>query len=248
MSEEIKVREFPIQKLPRSCTMVVIGPPGAGKSSWLEYLFWANKHKYPCLRVWCGTEDTQGRYKKFTPELFITNDYVESEHEKSIIRQRTSIAEKCQNSSCIYLLDDCGTERRNFNSKLMKGQFKNGSQWWDCLFIISNQYVFDIPPDIRKSVSYVVLFREPSPDERQKLYKTFSIGCTFSEFNDLMDQITGDYTCLIFQKRGQSNNLEDCVYYSHVPDISKKKWAFGCEEYKKWSKDRYNPKYVESFI
>jgi hypothetical protein len=63
-----------------------------------------------------------------------------------------------------------------------------------------------------------------------------------------MDGLTGDYTCIVFDRRTQSNKLEDCVYYFKAPNMEKKKWAFGCDDFKKWSKDRYNTKYVESFI
>ena len=247
MEKDIVIREFPIHEIPRSCTWVVIGPPGSGKSNFVEYLIYANKHRYPVGRAWCGTEDTQGKYSKFFPNLFVTNEYNDREHEYTIIRQKTTTAEKCKNPAAVYVIDDCGDDSKVFKSKLMKGQFKNGSQWWDCLFVLANQYAIDMPPDIRKSISYVALFREPTPKERTKLYENFSVGCTRQEFDQLMDQITGDYTCLIFKMRTQSNKLEDCVYYFKAPDMKNKQWKFGCKEYRQWAEKRYNKKYVEKF-
>ena len=241
----ITIGEFPIHKIPYSCSWIVIGPPTTGKTTFIDDLCYVNKHKYPVARVWCGTEDTQGKYKKFINNLYITNEYKSDEHEKSIIRQKMSKAEKCQNSNAIYIIDDCNTERAVFASKLMRGQFKNGSQWWNCLFILGSHYVFDMPPDVRKCVSYVAIFREPSQDERKKLYQNFAIGCTLAEFNELMDQLTGDHTCLIFQKRSESNKMEDCVFYYKARLHGK--WELGCNEYKKWAEERYNKNYTESY-
>jgi hypothetical protein len=251
MSEKeriVHIREFPIHKIPDSCTFVVIAAPGMGKTRFVEDLCYANKHKYPAVRVWCGTEDTQGRYKRFTKPLYITNEYKTEEHENGVIRQKLCKSEKCKNGKAIFILDDCNTDRKIFQSPLMKGQFKNGSQWWDCLFILASHYVFDMPPDLRKTVSYVAIFKETSVEERQKLHKNFAIGCTFPEFCDLMDQITGDYTCIIFDKRSQSNNIEECVYYYKARLHDDIKWSLGCDEYKKWSDDRYNTKYVEAAV
>lgn len=243
--KHVEISEFPIHKVPPSCTWIVIGPPGSGKTSFIEWLCYVNKHKYPTGRVWCGTEDTQGKYGKFIKPLYITNDYNRGEHEKCVTRQKMSIAEGCQNAHCIYILDDCNTDRKVFADKLMRAQFKNGAQWWNCMFIIGSHYVFDMPPDIRKCVWFVAIFREPSVEERQKLWKTLAAACTFDEFNQLMDELTGDHTCLIFKKTGQSNRMEDCIFYCKAQLVGN--WELGCEEYKKWSLDRYNKNYVENY-
>lgn len=243
---DVVIREFPINEIPASCTWVIIGAPQSGKSTFIEDLCYWNKHKYPCARVWSETDDTQKNYQKFIKKLFITNEYVNTEHEHCIVRQKKCITEKCKKPSCIYIIDDCNTDKKIFSSKLMKGQFKNGSRWWDCLFIIGSHYVFDMGPDLRKSVSYVALFREPSHDERKKLWQNFAIGCNFKEFCQLMDQITGDYTCLIFQKRSQSNKMEDCIFYYKAREHGE--WELGSKQYKKWHKKRYNKNFQENYV
>jgi hypothetical protein len=101
----------------------------------------------------------------------------------------------------------------------------------------------EFPPDIRKTVSYVALFREPEPGEREKLFKNFGgLAGSFDNFNKLMDELTGDYTCMIIKKRAQTNKLEDCIFYCKADRHGK--WKFGCEEYLKWAKDRYNKDYA----
>lgn len=126
----------------------------------------------------------------------------------------------------------------------MRGLFKLGSQHWNQLYIVGSQYAIEMPPDVRKSASYVALFREPEEIERKKLYTNFGgLAGSYDNFCDLMDQLTGDYTCLIFKKRSQSNNMEDCIFWYRTKVL--KPWKFGCKEYRAWGKERYDTNYVE---
>jgi hypothetical protein len=61
-----------------------------------------------------------------------------------------------------------------------------------------------------------------------------------------MDQITGDHTFLIFKKRSQSNELEDCVSWFQTKLMPN--WKFGSKEYRKWGDDRYDKNYKEQII
>ena len=129
----------------------------------------------------------------------------------------------------------------------MKGLFKLGSQHWNQLLMVGSQYAIDLPPDIRKSVSYVAIFREPEEAERKKLYINLGGSCgKYETFCELMDQITGDYSCMIIKKRSQSNKMEDNVFYMRTKVM--KDWKFGCKEYKEWSKNRYNSKFQDELV
>ena len=129
----------------------------------------------------------------------------------------------------------------------MRGLFKLGSQHWAQLAMIGSQYAIDMPPDVRKAVSYVALAREPEEIERKKLYDNFGgMAGSYSRFCDLMDQITGDYTFLIFKKRSQSNELEECVSWFRTKKMGD--WKFGSKEYRAHGDARYDPKYVEQLV
>lgn len=250
MERTVNIREFDISKMAESGTVIAIGPPGSGKSNMLEHICYTKKHIYPVIKVWSGTEDSKDSktgYSKFVKRLFISNDYDQKEHESSVRRQKKCKSEGV-NAKCIFLMDDCNTDRKVFTSTLMRAQFKNGSRWWDNLFIIGSHYIFDMPPDIRKCVSYVFIFKESSIEERKKLYTNFAVGCNFNEFCQLMDQLTGNHTALVFDRRVQSNNMEDCVFYYKAKDYTNKRWEFGCDEFKQWHKERYNSKYVEKYV
>ena len=95
----------------------------------------------------------------------------------------------------------------------------------------------------------------------KKIYNNFGGICgSYKIFSQLMDEFTGNFQCLVFKKGGQSNRLEDCVFWAKAhgwrwnKDKGKKLhpypegWKFGCNEFKQWNKDRYNKNYVEPIV
>lgn len=216
-------------------------------TSFIENMCYYLKHRYPVGRAWIGTE---GGYKKFCDifhPIFVSNYYDEIEQKKHIVRQRTCELENGKGHPSNYaidILDDVSDDPKIYRSKVMRGLFKLGSQHWHQLLMVGSQYAIDMPPDVRKSVSYVAMFFEPEEIERKKLHVNFGgLAGNYKQFSDLMDQVTGDYTCLIFKKRTQSYNMEDNIFYYKTRLL--KDWKFGCKEYRKWGKERYNPDYQE---
>lgn len=219
-------------------------------TSLMENLAYYRKHVYPTARVFIGTEDGYKRFCKIFHPLYVSNYWDEKEEEKHVLRQRTCEMENGRGYAGNYavnIIDDVSDDPKIYKTKLMRGLFKLGSQHWAQLLMIGSQYAIDMPPDIRKSVSYVALGREPELNERKKLYENFGgIVGTFDRFCDLMDQITGDYTFLIIKKRAQTNELEDCVSWFRTTKL--KDWKFGAKEFREHGDARYNKDYVEQII
>ena len=245
--KEVTIDEFKIEDIPLSCTWIIIGNPGSGKSTLIENLCYYLKHRYPVARLFIGTpEGFQKSCEIFHP-LYVSNSYNEDQEKQHIVRQKTCAMENGKtdiSSYSINIMDDVSDDPQIYRTKVMRGLFKLGSQHWNQLYIVGSQYAIEMPPDVRKSASYVALFREPEEIERKKLYTNFGgLAGSYDNFCDLMDQLTGDYTCLIFKKRSQSNNMEDCIFWYRTKVL--KPWKFGCKEYRAWGKERYDTNYVE---
>jgi hypothetical protein len=219
-------------------------------TSLMENLAYYRKHVYPTARVFIGTEDGYKRFCKIFHPLYVSNYWDEKEEEKHVLRQRTCEMENGRGypgNYAVNIIDDVSDDPKIYKTKLMRGLFKLGSQHWAQLLMIGSQYAIDMPPDVRKSVSYVALGREPEMNERKKLYENFGgLAGSFERFCDLMDQITGDYTFLIFKKRSQSNELEECVSWFRTKKLGD--WKFGCKEYRDHASKRYDPNYVEQIM
>ncbi len=248
--EDVAIKEFDLRSIEPSCTWILVGPPASGKTTMMENIVYFNRHRYPVARVFVGTPGGYRKFCKIFGSLFVSASYDENEEAAHIRRQRRCIldyGESYLGNYAVNIIDDAGDDPKVYKTKTMRSLFKLGSQHYAQLLLVGLQYAVDFPPDTRKSVSYVALFREPEETERKKLYDNFGgLAGSYDKFCDLMDALTGDYTCLIFKKRSQSNKLEDCVFYYRtqvLPD-----WKFGCSEYRQWNKDRLDPNYTEQLL
>lgn len=219
-------------------------------TTFMENMCYYLKHRYPVARIFMGTEAGYRKFCDIFHPLYVSNYYSEDEEKQHILRQRTCEIENGKEypgNYAINIIDDASDDPKIYKGKTMKGLFKLGSQHWNQLFMVGSQYAIDMPPDVRKAVSYAAIFFEPEEDERKKLYRNFGgLAGSYENFCDLMDQLTGDYTCLIFKKRTQSHNIEDNVSWFRTSVL--KPWKFGSKEYRDWGKERYDTKYQEQIL
>lgn len=243
----VRTPEFRLEDIPLSSTWIIVGQPGSGKSTMIENLCYYLKHRYPVARIFTGTPDGFKDMSDIFHPIFVSKDYDETKENMHIVRQKKCVeqnGEKYIGNYAINVIDDA-TSAKAFKSKTFEGLFKIGSRHWAQLFIIGTQYAIDLPPALRKTVSYVAIFFEPEIPEREKLYRNFGgLAGSFENFCKLMDDITGDHTCLVFKKRTQAYGIENNISWYQTEVLGK--WKFGCKEYRDWGDARYNTNYDES--
>jgi hypothetical protein len=246
--EIVELNEFEIEKIPLSCTWIVIAPPGSGKTSFEENLCYYNRHRYPVGRFILGSETSYVEWQQHFPALFISNSYKDQEVKYHIVRQKHCKLEKNPASAAVLIIDDVGEESKVFKTKAARALYKNGSQHYEQLLVWGNQNAMDFPGDVRNNASYIAIGRNMDNNELEKIFDQFGgIFGTLKIFKEYMRQITGEYTFLIIKKRSQSNNIKDNVFWYTVEDPKKHgKWKFGCQEYWAWHESRMDPNYQET--
>jgi hypothetical protein len=248
--ETIELHEFRPEDIPLSSTWLIIAPPGSGKTTFIENMAYYRKNYYPVAKVFVGTEDNYTRFKKIFGESYTFNHWNRSEEERHIIRQKTCGMKNgngAVSNYAINILDDIGDDPKIFKDKLFGAIFKLGSQHYHQLVMVGLQYAIDVPPAIRDSVSFVVIGRNPEENQRKKIYNNFGGICgSYERFCNILDQVTGDYTFLIINRRSQSNDIKDCVTWYRTKKM--KDWKFGCKEYQAWNSARYNKSYKEQIF
>ena len=254
----IHINEFDISKMhpttkealdpnaKRGVKIAVIGKPGMGKSTLIKGLIYGKKHIFPIAQVYSGTEDSNQDYQKNFPSLFVFNGLNDEALLSGIKRQK--MAKKYLDYPWgIYLQDDCTDNPAALHAPIYQSIFKNGRHWkmW---FILSLQYCMDIKPVIRNNLDYTFILKETNIENRKRLWKNYA-NCIddFSDFCELLDQITGDYTALVIDNTTQSNKLEDCVFY-YKADLTPPNWKFGADDYWLFHNTRYNPKYIDPIL
>jgi hypothetical protein len=217
-----------------------------GKSTLITSLLYAKQAIFSSGVVMSGTEDSNHHYSQMFPPTFVYNKLHKDKLEDFIKRQKLA-KEHLQNPWSILLLDDCTDDPKLFNDPLFQGIFKNGRHWkmW---FILSLQYCLDVKPVIRTNIDGTFILRETNLRNRRALWENYAgVIPDFSMFNDIMDQITNDYTALYIHNATTSNKLEDCIFWYKAKPVPND-FKVGCDEYWDFHNQRHNPNYKDSVI
>jgi len=242
----IQIKKFDPSKIDPCRICVFIGKRGTGKSCLVTDILY-HQRKVPMGVVMSGTEESNEHYKEFIPDSFIYGDYEPDVIEKVINRQRDVVKKlkptekESVTNNVFMLLDDCMYDNKWTRDKNIRGIFMNGRHW-KILFMITMQYCMDLPPSLRANIDYVFILRENIIQNREKLYKHFfGIFPTFDSFNEVMNQCTENYECLVLDNTSKSNKIEDVVFW-YKAKIGRK-FKMGSPALWEHHRRNYNPKH-----
>lgn len=210
--------------------VVMIGKRGTGKSFLVKDMLYYHKD-IPVGAVISGTEAGNGFYSEIVPKIFIHNEYstdiIENalRRQKSILKRLKKMNKLGKNVSyklkqgtsedprMFIILDDCLFDSKWTRDVCMRLLFMNGRHW-KIMLIITMQYPLGIPPVLRTNIDYVFILREPIKENRERIYKSFAgMFPTFDAFNQVMDQCTENFNCLVVDNTTRSNKLDDQVFW-----------------------------------
>ena len=208
----LKLKKFNPYAIGDDKVCVFIGKRGTGKSTLVTDILYCKRH-LPIGVVMSATEEGNHHYQKFVPDSLIYNDYEKEAVERILQRQRTLIGKGSKNAGAFLLLDDCMYDKKFMKDTCIRQCFMNGRHW-KLFFMLTMQYCMDLTPDLRANVDYVFVLRENIIQNREKIFKSFfGVFPNFDSFNQVMDQCTENYECLVLDNTSKSNKIEDCVFY-----------------------------------
>ena len=81
-------------------------------------------------------------------------------------------------------------------------------------FIITMQFPLGVPPNLRTNIDYVFILRENTINNRKRIFDNYAgIFPNFDIFNQVMDQCTQNYECLVIDNTSKSNEINDVIYW-----------------------------------
>ena len=213
MSVNLQLKKFDPSKMADDAVCVFIAKRRSGKSVLIKDIMYHKRNKLPAGIVLSGTEEGNGYYSNFVPDLFVYNDMDLEAIERLIERQRKLVKLRKPNSNCFLLMDDVMHEPKALKSPIIRNIFLNGRHW-KIFCCIAAQYAMDMGPSLRANIDYVFILRENIVANRERLWKQFfGIFPDFASFQKTMDACTENYECLVLDNTVKSNRIEDCVFW-----------------------------------
>ena len=240
----IQLRKFNPEKMEDDRICVFIGKRNTGKSTLVKDIMYYKKH-IPAGIVLSGTEEGNHFYGNFVPDVCVYGDYDGEAVDRVLSRQSKLVGTKGKNrtNGAFMLLDDCMYDSKFLKETRIRQCFMNGRHF-NVFFMLTMQYVMDLPPALRANVDYVFILRENIIQNREKLYKSFfGIFPSFDMFCKVMDACTENYECLVLDNTVKSNKITDCVFWYKAK--IRNGFRVGSPQLWNMHKKTYNPKYLE---
>ena len=191
--DNLTLKKFNIGDIEDDANILILGRRRTGKSVLTKDIL---VHKNMNRGIVFCNKSTEPLFKDVLPNSIISSDYNTNLIETTIKNQ------EMKDCFCIVLdgILDIPWEKIYFDS--------------NAFFILTMQYPLGVPPALRSNIDYVCIFNEPSISNRQKIYKDYgSVIPTFEIFNNILDECTQNYNCLVIKLSGDSSDIRDQVFW-----------------------------------
>lgn len=219
---QLQLKRFDPSKIKSDSVCVWIGKRNTGKSYCLKDIM-SYHRDIPVGVVISPTEKVNGYFSQFVPRILVYEEVSPETLKKFVERQTSVSAERKRelkkygnsqiDSRAFLVLDDCLYDKRWIDNIYVRSLFMNGRHI-NTFFLITLQFSLGLPPVLRNNIDYVFIFRNNIRAEREKIYKHYAgMFPTFEAFEQVMQQTTENFECLVIDNKTQSNKLEDQVYW-----------------------------------
>lgn len=227
--------------------ILAVGKRNTGKSTLIVDLLHQYKDSIPCAVVVSGSEEGNGFYRKFIPNVMIYNEY-DPDIIRRLVKRQKKIMKRAEagekvNPNVLLILDDVAYDKGIFRSKEIRYSAYCGRHI-AITVIIAVQFLVDIPPDIRTNIDLVFCLRENILTNKERLYKFFfGIFPDFHTFNQALLACTNNFECIVCDNTARSNNISECIYWYKAPLYEP--FRFGHPEFWKIAEKHYNKDYCD---
>jgi hypothetical protein len=219
---EIQLKKFDMNMIDDTSVVVFIGKRKTGKSFLIRDLLY-HKRSFPIATVISATEGANCFYSDMIPSIFIHTKFSDElvgnvlkrqEMIKAQNKVRKAKGMSVHDERTVFVMDDMMAMKNKWvRSEQVASMFCNGRHY-NCLFLLSLQYVMGIPPDLRNNVDWVFILRENIHKSKKKLYENWAgIFPKFDMFDSVLNQCTENFECIVIKANSNSNKIEECVFW-----------------------------------
>lgn len=210
----LELKKFDTSHFKYGDVALIIGKCRTGKSFLARDLL-VKQDNSASINIVINNEEVNNVYKECVPNLSIHNDYnsqiIENIKKRHFLVQNHII--NTERQECILVIDNSIYDNSFFYDKNIKFLFMNGRHL-KSKFIITMRYPLYLPLALQSNIDYVFILRENITVHKRKLWKHYGyMFHTFEGFDEVLEQCTEDYSCLVVKLDSKSHKMEDCLFW-----------------------------------
>ena len=221
-SMKLELRKFDPNRIKDDATIVAIAARSRGKSVCMKDIL-SYHANIPIGMVISPTEHANAFFQDFIPKMLIHDEYTPELLDKFVQRQQKmsmrAKKEKDQNGyssidpRAFLIMDDAMYDKSWANDANIRKIFMNGRHY-KIMFLLTMQFPMGISPALRTNIAYVFIFKETIRKNRERLYEHYAgMFPNFQVFEQVLEQVTQDYGCMVIDNRSGGSQLQDQVFW-----------------------------------
>lgn len=229
-SFRLELKKFDPKKIKDDSVIVAIAARNRGKSVCIKDIL-SYHTSIPIGMVISPTEHANSYFQDFIPKMLIHDEYTPELITKYVQRQQKisgkykkeleNFGYSSVDPRSFLVMDDAMYDKTWGNDTNIRKIFMNGRHY-KILFLLTMQFPMGISPVLRTNIDYVFIFKENIKKNKERLYEHYAgMFPNLQVFEQVLDQVTQDYGCLVIDNRAIGSKLEDQVFW-YKADPSKK--------------------------
>ena len=208
----VKVKKLDMQSLKPHRISLLLGRRGSGKSVLLRDMLANLQDRFDFALAMCPTLESSMLLKNHMPESCVYDRYMQTKVD-ALVKLASEVAAAGKQRHFLLVLDDVMYDKAICRTQSFRYLFYNGRHA-KVTVVVLQQYIVDMPPDMRSQVDYVFTMKENTIQNRLKLYKMFfGVFNTFDDFSAVLDRCTQNFETLMLDNTLQTNGPTECVFW-----------------------------------
>ena len=249
-ASRLEIKKFSIPDMVDHCTIAMIAKRASGKSYLTKEIMY-HKRSLPSAIAVSRTEKLNKFYSDFIPDSFIFSEYdsgiLSNIYERQSLMNQDNAKRKAQGKTekddrIMLIMDDCMSSKGTWlKDPNILELFFNGRHH-HLSFILTMQFSLGIPPELRSNFDYIFLLAEDITSNRKRLYEHYAgMFPTFDIFQQVFDEITADYGCMVINNRIHSKNITEKVFWYKAKPTPE--FKLGSKRFLSYHKSSYDDKW-----
>lgn len=218
----VRLKFWNVKKVGKNKVILIIGRRGTGKTTMMENILFELRHRFDIVYSMTPNHEPNNMFLSHLPDTCVYGPEVDTEEYTKRVDNIISVFEEMKEYSkqtgkrqrnALICWDDCMFDKKLMKTKEMRRLMMNARNS-NISFMNSTQYLMDMPSGMREQCDYVVVLKENSKHNKEKLWKYFfGMFPTCRSFCKVFDAATEDWGALVLDNTRPEHDFEKSLYF-----------------------------------